>query len=63
MKDGDGMLPEAWKLPAGGLFGLCVAAAAMDALTRDGRAALSFRALCALCCALCAARLVVGLFA
>lgn len=57
------MLPEALRQPAGGLLAICVAAAAMDALAGDSRAALSFRALCALCCALCAARLILRLTA
>ena len=57
------MLPEALRQPASGLFAICVAAAAMDALTQDSRDAQSFRTLCALCCALCAARLISRLLA
>ena len=62
-KGGGGMLPEALIWPAQALFSICVAAVAMDALIQDQRAALSFRAVCALSCALCAMRLIMRLFA
>lgn len=57
------MLPEALKMPAQALFSICVAAVAMDALVKSGKDALPFRALCALCCAVCAVRLTLRLFA
>ena len=56
------MLPEGMRAPAEALFSICVMAVAMDVLTQDGRSALSFRAACALACALCAARLALRLF-
>lgn len=56
------MLPEGMRAPAEALFSICVMAVAMDVLTQDGRSALSFRAACALVCALCAARLALRLF-
>ena len=57
------MLPEALRLPMQALFSICVAAVAMDVLARDDRTVPSFRAVCALCCALCATRLILRLFA
>ena len=43
------------------LFGICVAAAAMEQLAGDGDMAQPFRALCALAATLCALRLAEGL--
>ena len=54
------MLPNAVGGPVWALFSICVAAAAMDVLVVDRRAALSFRSLCALASAVCAARVILG---
>lgn len=44
-----------------GLFGICVAAAAMEQLAGEGSMAKPFRALCALAATLCVLRLAEGL--
>ena len=46
---------------ARGLFGICVAVAAMEQLTGKGASSRPFRSLCALAAMLCAMRLAVGL--
>ena len=46
---------------ARGLFGICVAVAAMEQLAGQGSMARPFRALCALAATLCALRVAVGL--
>lgn len=55
------MLPETLKTPALELFSLCAAAAALETLVGDERAARPFRALCALAASLCALRAVMPL--
>ena len=45
---------------ARGLFGVCVAVAAMELLAGDGAAARPFRAVCALAATLCALRMIAG---
>ena len=55
------MLPETLKNPALELFSLCAAAAALETLVGDERAARPFRALCALAASLCALRAVMPL--
>ncbi len=47
---------------ARGLFGICVAVAAMELLNGSGSAAKPFRSLCALAATLCALRMAVRLF-
>ncbi len=54
------MLPEGIVEPVWALFCICVAAASMDVLVADRRAALSFRSLCALASSVCAARVIMS---
>ena len=53
------MLPEAIREPVLGLFSICVAAAALEALVGEGRMALSFRSVCALAASVCAVRVLL----
>ena len=46
---------------ARGLFGICVAVAAMEQLTGKGASSRPFRSLCAIAALLCAMRLAIGL--
>lgn len=46
---------------ARGLFGICVAVAAMEQLAGKGTSARTFRSLCALAAVLCAMRLAIGM--
>ena len=53
------MLPNALSGPVLALLSVCTASALLETLTRDERAALSYRALCALAVAVCALRAVM----
>ena len=55
------MEAEAFGEVAGGLFGICVAVAAMEQLTGKGASSRPFRSVCALAAVLCAMRLAIGL--
>ena len=55
------MLPEGLAAPVKALFSICVAAAAMETLTRDRRSALAYRSLCALAVTVCALRMALRL--
>lgn len=56
------MLPQTIKGPVLQLFSICAAAAALETLVGERRAALSFRAACALAAAVCALRTLRALF-